>query len=230
GAPDVRARAVWALGQVQDAAAVPALEQVLHDGAPEVRGRAAWALGTIAPAKAPSGLVAALSDGAPEVRMRAAWALGQIGDSSAAARLAVAIRDSSAEVRKAAMWAVGQVGGDAAQAVLIEALNDKDPEIRARAARSLSGSHADPWPRPWPIPILRLLPSIRAPCPGALSVFRQVLDIPHRVLNIQHSAEISAVFILDGGNRSMTRKLATLAILAFVGGLSDGGWHVRSAA
>jgi HEAT repeat protein len=46
--PEVRAAAAWALGQIEDAGAIPLLIPVLRDDAdPGVRRVAAWALGEI---------------------------------------------------------------------------------------------------------------------------------------------------------------------------------------
>lgn len=44
----MRINAAWALGEIEDAAAIPALTAVLRDDRdPAVRGMAAWALGHI---------------------------------------------------------------------------------------------------------------------------------------------------------------------------------------
>ncbi|MGH7717746.1 MAG: HEAT repeat domain-containing protein, partial [Gemmatimonadaceae bacterium] len=47
-APGVRAMAAWALGEIEDPAAIPALTNLLRDDRdPDVRKAAAWALGEI---------------------------------------------------------------------------------------------------------------------------------------------------------------------------------------
>jgi HEAT repeat protein/beta-lactamase regulating signal transducer with metallopeptidase domain len=155
-AEGVRAMAAWALGQLEDPAAVSALAAaVATDRSVEVRGRAAWALGTIEAQPAPPALLAALGDASTEVRLRAAWALGQIEDPAAVPALTKALSETTGETRHAVLWALGRIGGPSVEAALLHALEDPDPEVRAMAARALAGSDGDPWPRPWPMPIIR---------------------------------------------------------------------------
>ena len=73
---DVRVHAVWALGSIVSADAVPALTQALQD--PEVRGDATEALVQIGKDAVPA-LVQALQDQNEYVRLHAAWALGEMG-------------------------------------------------------------------------------------------------------------------------------------------------------
>ena len=77
---DVRERSAWALGEIEDAAAVPAVLRALHsDRDRRVRVTAAWALGEIEDASAVNGLVSVLADPDVELRQKAVWALGEIG-------------------------------------------------------------------------------------------------------------------------------------------------------
>ena len=59
--PDVRRRAAWALGQIEDEAALAALEGGLRDQAPEVRQMVVWAIGEI---ESPKGVAILRSVGA----------------------------------------------------------------------------------------------------------------------------------------------------------------------
>lgn len=133
---DVRKNAAYALGQRQDADAVPALVRTLQrDADPDVREMAGWALGQIQDRAAIPALDAALgSDTASSVRLIAAWALAEIGDTAAAGALASALHDRSPDVRERAAWALGNTQPPTAPAQLTDALRDATPEVRAEAA------------------------------------------------------------------------------------------------
>ena len=45
--PEVRAVAAWALGQIESASALPALEKAKDDGSPSVRRAVRWAIDQI---------------------------------------------------------------------------------------------------------------------------------------------------------------------------------------
>jgi len=90
----VRRRAALAAGRIGDAAAVPALTELMNDREPEVRQMAAFALGLIGDRTAVDRLVAALGDGEAVVRARSLEALGRIGDPRAAPGVARAVLGS----------------------------------------------------------------------------------------------------------------------------------------
>lgn len=85
--PEVRRRAAWALGELEQPRAVQGLEEALDDADPRVRVMAAWALGEIKDPEAGPGLIRALSDPEPCVQEMAVLALGEIQDPSARAAL-----------------------------------------------------------------------------------------------------------------------------------------------
>ena len=75
----VRLMAAWALSEMNDARAVPALSSVLlSDARAEVRRGAAEALGEIASAEALPSLKQALNDADPTVSTKVAWAIAEI--------------------------------------------------------------------------------------------------------------------------------------------------------
>ena len=80
---NVRAAAAWALGDLGDPQAIPALIQALGDQSENVRWAAAWALGDLGDPQAVPPLIKALRDRSENVRCAAAWALGAIGDPQA---------------------------------------------------------------------------------------------------------------------------------------------------
>jgi len=142
---DVRDRSAWALGEIEDAGAVPALVRALQsDRDRRVRATAAWALGEIEDASAVDGLVSVLTDSVVELRKKAAWALGEIEDASAIPGLIQTLRDDAdAGVRRQAAWALGEIEGGGAVDALIQALKDAHWEVRKMAAWAL-GEIEDP--------------------------------------------------------------------------------------
>ncbi|HEX6940532.1 MAG TPA: M56 family metallopeptidase [Longimicrobiales bacterium] len=145
--PSVRAAAVYALGEIGDPRAVPALAAVVRsDSDAEVRRGAVWALGEIGdPAAVPALGAAAASDDADIARM-AVWALGEIGDPAAVPALAAALRNSDAEVRSHAAWALGEVGEESAVTPLAAALDDAIADVRRMAAWALGEVSPDRAP------------------------------------------------------------------------------------
>jgi cyclophilin family peptidyl-prolyl cis-trans isomerase/HEAT repeat protein len=87
----VRRRAALGAGRIGEAAAVPALLELLNDGEVEVRQMAAFALGLIGDRSALDRLVAALGDSEAVVRTRSLEALGRIGDPRVAPDVARAV-------------------------------------------------------------------------------------------------------------------------------------------
>jgi HEAT repeat protein/lysophospholipase L1-like esterase len=142
--PYVRGFAAWMLGVAGPAAAaVPALENRLHDVEPGVRTLAVRALGNVA--QGDPAAVAALADvlahGAGEGRWRAARALGKLGPAAApaAAALADALSDPDEKLRRESALALDRIGPSARAAVaaLVAAEHDPVPEVREAAEDAL---------------------------------------------------------------------------------------------
>ena len=135
---DVRDQSAWALGEIEDAAAVPALSETLHkDAEHRVRLRAAWALGEIEHASAVPALVMTLKDPDVALRKQSAWALGEIESDLAVDGLVAALTDADVTVRKQAAWALGEIESREAVQPLIRALKDPNFEVRKTAAWAL---------------------------------------------------------------------------------------------
>lgn len=82
--PDLRSRAIMALGRLKDEASVPALvKHSMEDPDKEVRRQAAVAMGQIRSAETLNLLVPLLADKDKIVRIRSAKALGSVGDARA---------------------------------------------------------------------------------------------------------------------------------------------------
>lgn len=136
---DVRARAAFALGSVQDSSAVPALIHALRDTSAAVRRDAAFALGQAGDTAALAPLVAAYGvEKSPEVRHRLLEAMGELP----AARAPKAIlglrvpKDEEAD-RALALARLGAARGFITQnslTWLLDHLTDPDPAVRRNAA------------------------------------------------------------------------------------------------
>jgi HEAT repeat protein len=135
--PDVRERSAWALGEIEDAAAVEPLLNALNDGEARVRVRAAWALGEIESPSAVNGLLTALNDSDGSVREKSVWALGEIQSPSAVDGLVPLLKDSHATIRRLAAWALGEIQHPGAVGGLVSALQDDDWQVRKTAAWAL---------------------------------------------------------------------------------------------
>ena len=133
----VRAKAVEALGKIEDVSAVEPLILALTDENWDVRRKAAWALGNMGePAVKP--LILALTDENWDVRRKAAWALGNIRDLRAIEPLMHALKDEYPDVREEAAWALGNIKDLRAVEPLLHALTDEYSDVRWQAARSLA--------------------------------------------------------------------------------------------
>ncbi|MGB3082799.1 MAG: HEAT repeat domain-containing protein [Candidatus Omnitrophota bacterium] len=139
----VRERAVWALDDIKDTRAVPALVKALGDNAWIVRYHAARVLGKIKDPRAVPALIKALRDNSSRVRENAAEALGEIKDPRTVPALAKALGDRSWLIREKAAYALGEIGDPMAVPALIKALKDSNVGVRENAAEAL-GKIGDP--------------------------------------------------------------------------------------
>jgi HEAT repeat protein len=166
-----RARAAYALGDMQCAEATPDLLTALDDRSGEVRAAAARSLGRLkasdltlplieaflarrvprgiagvalvelGPAAVPE-LLRIADHPEPQVRATAVRLLGLVGDSGDSAVAVRALRDPSAEVRASAAEALGRIGTSASETDLRAALGDRAHFVRALAAGSLGAIDA----------------------------------------------------------------------------------------
>jgi HEAT repeat protein len=112
--PDVRERAIDALGDLRDEEAVGPLSRALNEDEDE------------------------------DVRESAADALGEIPSAESVAALKRSLEDESPDVRESAAYGLGRIGGPTVIEALHRALSDEDPDVRDVAAdslRKLSGDH-----------------------------------------------------------------------------------------
>jgi HEAT repeat protein len=141
--PEIRARAIGALGLSGVTEAVPALSRALSDQDVDVRMTAAYMLSNIPDRRAVGSLVKALDDSNAEVAVRSAEALGVVGDASAIEPLAAYIRSGRSGAEAAGTRALAGIGDQAAGA-LLSFLKDGNEDTRAAAATALGQLHAAP--------------------------------------------------------------------------------------
>lgn len=133
---EMRAGAIYALGQIKDPLATDPLILALKDKDSRMRCEAADALGKIKDVRAINPLIAALKDRSWENRGYAADALGEIKDPRAIDALIASFKDPDGEVQGRAGVALRSIGGTAFQRLII-ALKDIDRDTRLNAAEAL---------------------------------------------------------------------------------------------
>ena len=145
----VRARAAFAIGSMQDAAAVPSLLILLRDSRPAVRADAAFALGQSADSTAAIALLDALrTEADPAVQRLLLEALGKTGGRATLAALpAVPLPDSLEADRALALARYGLRGVHERVATdwLIAHLTNPDPRLRETSAYAFSRVDTGPW-------------------------------------------------------------------------------------
>jgi len=135
---DVRAHAAYALGELRNQEAGPALLRSLSDADPIVRLRSAAALGRLRAPGAVPGLIEASHDPDTRVREAAVTALGDLCDPAAGPTLRTAIDDKDAGVRGRAAFSLARLGDQAVRGDLVKvAEEDPVPAVRDVARRAL---------------------------------------------------------------------------------------------
>lgn len=135
--PLVRCNAAWALGEIGDSAAQPALREALRDQDSGVSAAAAEALTDFRdPADLPL-ILESLHDEKGRLREGAVKVFKKLGGDAGVAGLIEALQDEDREVRNSAAWALKEVGNAAAVPALLKALQDAYDQTRAAAAEAL---------------------------------------------------------------------------------------------
>jgi len=139
--PEVRARALRALGRLQDPKHLPVLAQALSDKQEAVRLEAAFDVGQLFDAAAESTITLAFErEKSPAVKARLVEALGKCGSSEATlAKMAGLLQGPDVALAREAGLALGIMGSRSvpilpAASALREALSNPDPEVRWHAA------------------------------------------------------------------------------------------------
>lgn len=139
--PELWPATVFALGQIGDPRAIPALGELL--GAPEtekvkgLRQETVLALASFGDRAALPALEGALHDPGFRVRAQAAESLGKLGWREAVPALIEALQDSRWQVATKAATALGAIGDAGGVEPLIRALAHENPELRVCAVTAL---------------------------------------------------------------------------------------------
>lgn len=134
--PELRARAIRALGSLKAAAAVPALAQLADHPDADLRAAAQEALVQIGNSPAFQALQTLSTHRQPDLRREGVAALGNLQNREAVPRLLEALRDP--EVRGAALLALTQIPDARAVPHYLEGLTDARAEVRDKCQRALA--------------------------------------------------------------------------------------------
>jgi cellulose synthase operon protein C len=145
--PELRARAMIAVGALRDPALLPKLTELLAPGG-EARAdesdpisvAAAWGVARMRSPKARDLMARLLESEAPSIRALSAIGLGLLKDRKARVQLAQVARapDAGPLPRAAAAFALGELGDHSALGSLIELTDHGDPSVRAAAVIALA--------------------------------------------------------------------------------------------
>ncbi len=138
----VRARALLAVGRLQDSTTVRAVLPLLADTSAGVRREAVFALGQIGHPSARLPLERLLGGADIETVDLALEALGKIGSKASTALVAGYLRDPSPLLRGEAAIALWRLADSTALDALIERHRDPDPEVRWRVLYALEKINA----------------------------------------------------------------------------------------
>ncbi len=134
---EVRARALRAVGRLQDSTTVPAVIALLKDRDVTVRREAVFALGQIGHRSAREALESSLLDRDPEARGLAVEALGKLLDKAATYRVSTFLRAQSPAHRRHAAMALWRLADTTSADALIARLDDPDVSVRWRVVFAL---------------------------------------------------------------------------------------------
>lgn len=121
GEGKVRKEAIWALGAIEDPAAIPELERLIETGVGwEARSDVCSAFTSIGHRDALKTLQKLIRDEHPDVRAECARAMGATQSAEAVEPLASLIRDGESKVIQAAVTGLGKIEGSKAKAAKVQ--------------------------------------------------------------------------------------------------------------
>lgn len=144
GEAHLQAMAVWALGEAEDTASLPALRRALQSTTEAVQLAAIVAIAEFDDAPSRSRFETLLRTSRSDaVRARAAEALGELGDVQSLDVLAKALGDATGRVRHAAVQAIEQLEGleEAPPALIAATTQSADTTLQRMAAITLAELH-----------------------------------------------------------------------------------------
>jgi len=132
-----RLNAIYGLGAIGDASALPALVQALGDPVEDIRAAAVRTLGELRAPATLDPVVGRLDDESPLVRRQAIEALGCFADRRTAPILRALLAEHEVEVLREALRALAATRDPDAEADVSRHLEHPDPGVRAAAAEAL---------------------------------------------------------------------------------------------
>jgi cyclophilin family peptidyl-prolyl cis-trans isomerase/HEAT repeat protein len=135
--PTVRARALLAVGRLQDSTTVPQVLPLLADPIPAVRREAVFGLGQIGHRSARSAVEERLADRDAETVELAIEALGKLADKAATPKVAGFLADASPRRRAHAAVALWRLADSTALDALLARRRDPDRTVRWRVLYAL---------------------------------------------------------------------------------------------
>jgi HEAT repeat protein len=136
--PEVRARAIEAIGAHDDAWVRQAISEAYESGVRRLKVAAVHAMGQSCEPRWLALLIRELANEEAEVRYEAAAALGSLGEEGGVPHLVRALSDSDEEVREAAIAALGEIGGRDARGALGELVREGAPAVKEAAMAALA--------------------------------------------------------------------------------------------
>ena len=139
--PEVRRRALEALGVFDTAAAAEWIARAYHNGDAALRQSALFAMGRSCNPRWLPSILDELGSDDPAMRYEAANAAREHGDATAAPLLSRLLSDADPQVQMAAVQALGGVGGASALRALREAAESDDPALREAAQDAIAAAN-----------------------------------------------------------------------------------------
>ena len=136
--PEVRARALEAIGAHDEPWVRQAISEAYESGVRRLKVAAVHAMGRSCEPRWLPLLLRELGSEEPELRYEAATALGSAGDESAVSPLVARLSDADEEVRDASIAALGEIGGQEARRALTELAQEGPPPAKDAALAALA--------------------------------------------------------------------------------------------
>jgi HEAT repeat protein len=218
----VRRRAAWALGQLEDRRAIPALVQTLKDQNEEVASEAASALSVIGELAVPS-LISSLTGQQPEVRLMAVKALGKMGAMAVPPLLNI-MRDEKQpdDAAKGAAEALGLLGDVQAVPHLVRLLRAREGKLAGCAARALAAI-GEPAVRP----LIDSLPTQRAELELRKAIVDALVTIGEPSIEPLTKSLDSHSASVRGATEEALARIGAPATEALVAALRTEDWNLR---
>jgi HEAT repeat protein len=136
--PEVRARALEAIGAHDGPWVRQAISEAYESGVRRLKVAAVHAMGRSCEPRWLPLLLRELVSEEPELRYEAATALGSVGNESAVPPLVAHLSDADEEVRDASIAALGEIGGEEARRALTELAQEGPPAAKDAALAALA--------------------------------------------------------------------------------------------